>query len=133
MTDVLRFMAVDDGREDTCDVAVRFGFVELTGLDERRKHGPVLCASIVTGENALDGIFVHLDVIVNEKQNQAIPVFGNVFECCACWGPGRHLWGKSIMRSMKAFATGGDCLVKITTGVTFKDGIKTTNPGQIAA
>jgi hypothetical protein len=40
-------MAVDDGREDTGNVAVRFDFVEFAGLEERREHGPVLGACIM--------------------------------------------------------------------------------------
>ncbi|MFT6224862.1 MAG: hypothetical protein ACJA1F_002719 [Paracoccaceae bacterium] len=37
------------------------------------------------------------------------------------------------MRSVKAFATGGDCFAKIITDGTFKEGIEATNPDQIAA
>lgn len=43
-------MAVDDGCEDTGYVAVRLDFVQLTGLDERREHCPVLGACIVARE-----------------------------------------------------------------------------------
>jgi len=35
-------MAVDDGCDDTGQVAMRLDFVQLAGLDERREHGPVL-------------------------------------------------------------------------------------------
>jgi hypothetical protein len=31
---VLLFMAIDDGREDTSQIAMRLDFVELAGLDE---------------------------------------------------------------------------------------------------
>ena len=34
-------MAIDDGSEDTCFIAVRFDFVQFAGLDERREQGPV--------------------------------------------------------------------------------------------
>ena len=43
-------MPFDNGCEDTGYVAVRLDFVELAGLDERREHGPVLGACIVTCE-----------------------------------------------------------------------------------
>ncbi len=43
-------MAVDDGCEDTGQVAVRLDFVEFAGLDERREHGPVLGACVVARE-----------------------------------------------------------------------------------
>jgi hypothetical protein len=32
------------------------------------------------------GIAVHLDATVGQEQDQAIPLFGDVFERCACWG-----------------------------------------------
>ena len=46
-------MAVDDRGKDTGQVAVRFDFVELVGLDERREHGPVLCACIMANAYGL--------------------------------------------------------------------------------
>jgi len=43
-------MTVDDGCEDTGPVAVRFDLVQLAGLDERREHGPFLCAGVMNGK-----------------------------------------------------------------------------------
>ncbi len=43
-------MSVDDGCKDAGQVAMRFDLVQFAGLDERREHGPVLCASVVTRE-----------------------------------------------------------------------------------
>jgi hypothetical protein len=96
-------MAVDDGRENSGQVAVRFDIVEFAGLDERREHGPVLGASAVAREErvltlqgdgadrAFDGITVHLGAAIGQKQDQPIPVFGDVFERVASWGFGRDL------------------------------------------
>ena len=43
-------MAVEDGCDDTRQVAMRLDFVQLTGLDEQREHCPVLGACIVACE-----------------------------------------------------------------------------------
>ena len=42
-----------DGSDDSGNIAVRFNFVMFTRLDERRKHGPVLCACVVTCEECV--------------------------------------------------------------------------------
>jgi hypothetical protein len=39
---VFLLMVFDDSFDDTGQVAMRLDFVQLTGLDERREHGPVL-------------------------------------------------------------------------------------------
>jgi hypothetical protein len=95
---VLLFVSVDDGCEDTGQVAVRFDFVQFAGLDQRREHGPVLCASVVDREGcvftlqrdgpdrAFHGITVRFDATVGQERDQAIPVFGYVFEGEACRG-----------------------------------------------
>lgn len=113
---MLLFVPIDDGCEDAGQVAVRLDLVQLTGLNERREHGPILCASIVTSEERVlslqgnrpdraflplpgsrnvvsirGGIVVHLDAAVDQKEDQAIPVFGDVFERRACWGFSRDL------------------------------------------
>ena len=46
-------MAVDDGCDDTGQVAMLLYFVQLTGLDERREHGLILCACIVAREECI--------------------------------------------------------------------------------
>jgi len=43
-------MAVDDGSNDSGNIAMRFDFVEFARLDERREHGPVLRACVMTGK-----------------------------------------------------------------------------------
>ena len=92
LIDVLLFVSIDDGCEDAGQVAVRFDLVQLAGLDQRREHGPVLCASVVAREEcvftlqrdgpdrAFNGITVHFDATFGQEQDQAIPVFGHVFE-----------------------------------------------------
>ena len=108
-------MAVDDGSGGSGYVAMRFGFVQLAGLAERCKHGPVLRACVVTCEECVfalqrdgadcalnhcptmhvymhkRGRAVHIDAAIGQAQDQPVPVFGDVFEGCACWGLGRHL------------------------------------------
>jgi hypothetical protein len=37
------------------------------------------------------GVPVHLDATTCQEQDQAMPVFGDVFERCACWRFGREL------------------------------------------
>jgi hypothetical protein len=37
------------------------------------------------------GVAVHVDAAISQEQDQAIPIFGDVFECRACWGLGRDL------------------------------------------
>lgn len=39
---MLLLVAVDDGREDTCQVAVWFDLVDFACFDEGRAHGPIL-------------------------------------------------------------------------------------------
>ena len=39
---------------------------------------------------ALNGVAVHVDAAISQEQDQAILIFGDVFEC-ACWGLGRDL------------------------------------------
>jgi hypothetical protein len=46
-------MAVDDGSDDSGNIAVWFDFVEFARLDERREHGPVLRACVVTCEECV--------------------------------------------------------------------------------
>jgi hypothetical protein len=103
LIDVLLFVSVDDCREDAGQAAVRFDLVQFAGLDQRREHGLVLCASVVAREECVftlqrygpdrtfHGITVHFDAVVGQVQNQAIPVFGHVFEGAACRGFGRDL------------------------------------------
>lgn len=43
-------MAIDDDSEDAGQVAMRLGFVQLTGLDEGREHGPVLGDCVMARE-----------------------------------------------------------------------------------
>lgn len=90
-------MAVDDGCDDTGQVAMRLDFVQLTGLDERREHGPVLGTCIVAREErvfalqrdwadrAFDGVAVHLDAAIGQEQDQPAPIFGDVFERITRW------------------------------------------------
>lgn len=97
------FVAADDGREDSGYVAMRFDFVQLSGLDERRKHGPVLGACIVACEErvfalqrdgadcALNSVAVHLDAAICQEQDQPIPVFGDIFERVTRWRFARYL------------------------------------------
>lgn len=51
---MLLLVAIDDGCEDACQVAVRFDFVEFTRFDEGCGHSPVLGACIVACK---EGIF----------------------------------------------------------------------------
>ena len=44
---MLLFMPIDDGSEDTGQVAVRLDLVQFAGLDQRREHDPVLGAGVV--------------------------------------------------------------------------------------
>ena len=79
LIDVLLFVSVDDGCEDAGQVAVRFDLVQLAGLDQRREHGPVLCASVVAREErvlslqgdgadcAFDGVAVHFDATLGQE------------------------------------------------------------------
>ena len=39
---------------------------------------------------ALNGVAFHVDAAISQEQDQAILIFGDVFEC-ACWGLGRDL------------------------------------------
>jgi hypothetical protein len=61
------------------------------------------------------GVAVHVDAAISQEQDQAIPIFGDVFECRACWGFGRDLYrqsqiyarqGVDIDRSTLAFWVG---------------------------
>jgi hypothetical protein len=79
---------------------VRIDLVQFAGLDQRRVHGPVLGARIVAREErvlslqgnrsdrAFHGIAVHFDATVDQEQDQAIPVFRDIFEGEACRGFG---------------------------------------------
>ena len=40
-------MASGNGSEHASQVSMRFNFVQLTGLDNRREHSPVLLTSII--------------------------------------------------------------------------------------
>jgi hypothetical protein len=100
---VFLLMAFDDSCDDTGQVAMRLDFVQLTGLDERREHGPVLGTCIVAREErvfslqrdwadrAFDGVAVHLDATVCQEQDQPIPVFGDIFERVTSWRFARYL------------------------------------------
>ena len=129
LIDVLLFVSVDDGCEDAGQVAVRFDLVQFAGLDQRREHGSVLCASVVAREecvftlqrdgpdHAFHGITVHFDATVGQEQDQAIPVFGHVFESEACRGfdrdlcscviqsdfEGRYLWRRFLLSRRQTF------------------------------
>ena len=43
-------MTIDDGCEDTGQIAVRLDLVQFAGLNERCEHGPILGPSVVTGK-----------------------------------------------------------------------------------
>jgi len=69
-----------------------FDPVEFTGPDQGRDDGPVLSASIKSGEEGVlsvqgngangefDRIVVELDATVVKEQTEAVPVFGDVFQ-----------------------------------------------------
>lgn len=72
-------MPLGNGAENTGQIAVRLDPIEFAGLDQGRDDGPVLCASVVPGEErvfavegdgpdgALDGIVVEFDATVVEE------------------------------------------------------------------
>ena len=90
LIDVGLFVPCGDGGQNTGQIAMRFDPVELAGFDQRCDDGPVLCASIMSGEErvftvqgdgtdgAFDGVVIEFDAAVTEEQDQPIPVFGNV-------------------------------------------------------
>ena len=71
---------------------MRINTVQFAGLDQGSDDGPVCGSGIVASEEpvfavqsygtdgAFDGIAVHLDAAVSQKQAQSIPVFCDVFE-----------------------------------------------------
>ena len=95
------FVPAYNGFQDGGQVAVRLDPVEFAGFDQGRDDGPVLCASVVPGEErvfavqgdgtdgALDWVVIEFDAAVVEEQAKAIPVFGNVFQRLSGWGFGR--------------------------------------------
>lgn len=44
---------VDDGREYTCQVAMRFDFVQLAGVNQPRDDSPILRSRIVPSEECI--------------------------------------------------------------------------------
>ena len=78
-------MATDDAGDDVGDVALGSDAVELGGLDERGKDGPVVSAAVGPSEQgvfageregpdgAFDGVVVDLDPAIVEEDGQARP------------------------------------------------------------
>ena len=76
--------------------------VEFAGFDQRGDGGPVCSTGIVTGEESvlsvlgdgsdgsLDGVVVHLNPTVGEKEAEASPVFCDVFQRRAQGGFGGY-------------------------------------------
>lgn len=85
-------MSIDDGCDCAGQIAVGLDLVQFAGFYERCEHGPVLCASVVTREEcvlslqrngvdcAFNSVAVHLDAAIIKEQDQAAPIFGDVFE-----------------------------------------------------
>lgn len=79
-------MAVDDAREDVCEIGVRIDAAQFACFDQRGDHGPILSAVIRSCEERvlaierdradrpLDGIGVDLDPAVVEEAREAAPV-----------------------------------------------------------
>lgn len=85
-------MPCGDSCQDTGQIAVGLDPIEFAGFDQGGDDGPVLRASIMSGEErvftvegdgtdgALDGVGIQFDATVVEEPAQPIPVFGDVFE-----------------------------------------------------
>ena len=79
-------MPVDDGPESCGQIDMRFDDVEFAGFDQRRDGPPVLGTGIVPrkesvfvvqsdwADSPLDGVVVHFDPTIGEKQAKAGPV-----------------------------------------------------------
>ena len=77
--DVRLFVPASNGCHDVGQIALGLDPVEFAGLDQGRDDRPVLCASIVTGEErifsvkrnwtdrTLDCVGIHLDATVVEE------------------------------------------------------------------
>ena len=88
-------MSVDDDGQGLGQVAVRFDAVQFACLDEGCKDSPVLGTRLMACEEAVlapqgkgadgafDGVGIHLDPAIGEKQDLTVPVFGDVFESLA--------------------------------------------------
>ena len=88
--DVGLFVACGDGRQDAGQIAVGFGSVEFAGLDKGGDDGPILRASIVSGEErvfavecdgadrSLSGVGIQLDAAIVEEPDQPSPIFCDV-------------------------------------------------------
>ena len=81
--DLALLVAVDDGLEGCGQIGVWLDGVEFAGFDQGRDGCPVRGPGIVTGEEgilsvqgdgadgALDGVIVHLDPTIGEKEAKA--------------------------------------------------------------
>ena len=122
---------------------MRFDSVEFAGLDQGRDDGPVLCASVMSGEQSvfpvqsngtdgvLDGIVVELDTTIADEQAQAVPVFGDVFQGFPGWGLSRDAGAalgepnfKGIDDGFRAFLPRGAVLVGAQAAQVFFDAIE---------
>src|ERR1700730_14329979 len=86
-------MTVDDAREDVGQIRERVDVVQLAGLDQGRDDGPMLGASVGTGEQgvlpverdradgALDGVVVELDAAVINEARQSLPARQGIADC----------------------------------------------------
>jgi hypothetical protein len=54
----------------------------------------------------LPSVAVHLDAAIGQEQDQPIPIFGDVFECRACWGLGRDLCAGMAQPCFEGFDLG---------------------------
>ena len=78
-------VTIDDAREDVGQIRERVDFVQLVGLDQGGDGGPMLGASVGTGEQrvlpaerdradgALDSIVVEFDAAIINEARQALP------------------------------------------------------------
>lgn len=74
-------MTIDDGCKHAGQVAVRLYFIEFAGLDEWRKHRPVLRTGVATSkeriislqgdgaDRAFNGVAIHLDAAIGQEQD----------------------------------------------------------------
>lgn len=80
----------DNGLENYRQIGLRFDLVEFCRLDQRSDDAPVLSSGVMTGEECIfsiksdgadcpfDGVVVHLDPTVAEKQDYPVPKSGGI-------------------------------------------------------
>ena len=88
-------MSGDNDAERVGEPGVRIDAAQLAGFDQRGDDGPVLGASVMTGEERilpvqrnrtdcpLNGIVVDLNAAIGQEQLEPVPVFCDVAQCFA--------------------------------------------------